>query len=73
MKYYVMEFQTSNGVPTQITTTKNTLNEALAKYHEVLMYAANSNIDIHGCLVLDQNGFTVERDLFTHISEPEEE
>lgn len=77
MFYFVNEIQVmADGTGAGLITKHNTRNEALSKYHQVLMYAAKSALPVHSAVVFDEEGRTIAREAFTRIvpeSEPNEE
>ena len=77
MFYFVNEIQVmADGTGAVLTTKHNTKNESLSKYHQVLMYAATSELPVHSAVVFDEEGRTIAREAFTRIvpePEPNEE
>ena len=60
MCYYVVEIQ-SNDTGAGIITAYSDLEEARAKYFDVLKYACKKGtIRKHGAILIDENGFPVE-------------
>ena len=69
--YKIIEMQTTNGSTAHIVTTKATRNEAEAEFHRVLAAAAVSNVEIHSCTILTEEGFQIMTGCYKH--EPAEE
>lgn len=65
--YVILEMQT-NGSTTALTTpvTKETLNEAEAVFHQILMYAATSNVEKHTAMVVDEQGVVFDSKCYYH-------
>lgn len=68
-KYIVIEFQKNNGVVSNIVTSHDTLSDAQYKFYLVAAAAAISQIEKHVAVLLDENGFQVDRILFEHTNE----
>lgn len=64
MKYTVIEMQ--NGIVGENVWTYNDINEAESKYHSVLAVAAVSNVPIHAAVILNETGFSVRYQCYTH-------
>ena len=79
MFYFVNEIQVNAEDTGSVLTTKHdSKNEALSKYHQILMYAATSNLPVHSAVVFDEEGRTVAREAFVRnvpipAPEPNEE
>lgn len=71
--YKVIELQTTDGVTSHIVHDAESVEKALSKYHEVLMYAAISNVEKHACVVLADNGNPMVKEYFEHPKEVIEE
>jgi hypothetical protein len=70
MKYIVIELQkTADGSIANIATAYDTLNQAYQKFHQVLAYAAVSNLPVHACTMLDETGMYVDGGRFVHETE----
>lgn len=66
--YFVLETQVNDGVGAMLPAiTKNTLNEAESEYHRILQYAAISDVDVHGAIILGEDCFPVMYKAYTHI------
>lgn len=67
MKYLVIEIQKSTtGEVANIVTSHNTLNEAESKYHTILASAAISSVPVHSAVILNETGFCVKNQSYTH-------
>lgn len=71
--FFVIETQVNNGVGQAIVTTKDTRNEAESDYHRVLQYAAISEIEIHGAVLLTEEGAPLKYQSYKHDSTQEAE
>ena len=71
--YTVVELQTNNGVTSSLVSSFPSRDAAEHKYHEVLMYASTSNVDIHSACLLDAYGFVLKNDNYEHPKEEVEE
>lgn len=67
--YSIIELQTTNGATSHVYFTAPTYEAAMSKYHEILMYAAISNVEFHTCLVVDQYGKYLARECYEHHTE----
>lgn len=73
MHYYVFELQTGETASALVYTFEN-LNEARAKYFQLLSVAVGSDVPIHGAVIMDQSGFMPEPPrVFDHTATPEAE
>lgn len=66
MTYIVIELQTTNGVTSNIVTTKATREEAENLYHTILAAAAISNVEIHAATILTPDGFQLMSQAYKH-------
>ena len=67
MKYLVVEIQKwNNGQLAQSTTVHGSRQEAEQKYHEVLMYAAVSEVNVHSAAMLDETGGLIKNETYYH-------
>ena len=64
MKYTVIEMQ--NGVVGANVWTFDDINQAEAKYHAVLAVAAVSSVATHAAVILNEAGFQVRSQCYTH-------
>ena len=65
-KYIVIEYQINNGQATRIVTAHDTLQDAQYKFHTTAAYASISEIEKHSIVLLNDDGFPVERVVFEH-------
>ena len=63
-KYIVIELQKNNGTVANIVTTHDTLKDAQYKFHTVAAAAALSEIDKHVVVLINDNGFQIDRVVF---------
>ena len=70
--FYVIEMQTNGTQAANIVSTYESRNEAMSKYHTVLAAAAISPVEVHACVVMDEEGRYEARDCYIHRAEPEE-
>lgn len=71
MKYVVIEIQ--NGVVGNNVWVYDDINNAESKYHSVLTSAAISNVSLHACSLLNDTGFCIKHESYTHEVENTEE
>lgn len=64
MKYTVIEIQ--NGVVGSNVWTYDNINAAEAKYHSVLAVAATSSVAVHSAVLLNETGFCVKHESYSH-------
>ena len=64
--YIVIELQTNNGACTTLTYQFTELNEAYAKFYDILRYAATSDVDVHSAVILTEAGGVVRSEHFEH-------
>ena len=66
-KYVVIEIQTdSEGQVSNLVSVYDDENQAKSKYHTVLSYAAVSNLPVHACTILSNEGFNVKDECYKH-------
>lgn len=70
--YTVIELQTTNGITSIITFMFSDRDQAEAKFHNILSYAAVSTVEIHAVSILDALGDVVKNDRYYH-AQPEPE
>lgn len=63
-QYIVIEIQKDNGIVSTIPTAHATRNDAEAHYHQVLMYAAQSTIELHAAVMLHEDGYFIKNEVF---------
>lgn len=64
--YIVAEFQTTGETTTIGTFTYTDKNLAEQKYHEILMYAAVSNVPIHAVSIFNEYGCISRNEFYEH-------
>ena len=73
MNYIVIELQTTGGTTALITNTYTDRNQAESKFHEILQYAAVSQVEDHAAVMLTEDGRLVRQESYKHAApEPEE-
>ena len=70
MNYLVIEMQTTDGTTANIVNQYDNLPEAEQKYYQILSSAVVSTVPIHAAAILDEHGFLVKNESFTH-TQPE--
>ena len=63
--FYVIEFQTTNTGAVNVFTFTDRA-DAETKYHEVLMYAAKSQVNKHGAMIITEDMFVVKSEVYNH-------
>jgi hypothetical protein len=66
--YSIIELQTNNGQTAHLYQTAVTQNEAMSKFHTVLASASISSVEIHTCVVMDEEGKYLARECYKHLS-----
>lgn len=69
MNYIVIEMQTNNGNTSMLNYQFTSLEDALSKFFQILSVACTSTIDCHSALILDEKGFLIRNESFSHITE----
>jgi hypothetical protein len=64
--FIVIELQKNGEQLGNIVTSHTTLQEAQHKFHMVAAAAAISNVEKHSVVLLNDDGFTIERITFEH-------
>lgn len=65
--YIVIELQkTADGNMTHMETVHATKEEAESKYHNILAYAAVSEVPVHSATILNEKGEPVMYKHYTH-------
>lgn len=65
--YVVVELQKSaDDTIASLVTTHQTLNDAESKFHQVLSYAAVSNLPLHSCVLLNEDAYVVKTESYAH-------
>ena len=67
--FTVIELQTTNGTTSALTFIFTNENQANKKYHEVLSYAAVSEVDIHSACILNEFGNILKNEFYQHNQE----
>lgn len=70
--YTVIELQTNDGVTAILTYSFTDRDQAEAKFHNILSYAAVSTVEIHAVSIIDALGDVVKNDRYYH-AQPEPE
>lgn len=66
--YLVLELQQGETLA-QLAFAYDTLPEAEQKYHQILSFAAVSDMPIHSAVLLDSSGYTLKRESYVHGGE----
>ena len=64
--YIVIELQTNNGVTSILTFSFADRDQAESKFHNILSYAAVSQVEIHAVSIIDALGDVVKNDRYYH-------
>ena len=64
--YMVIELQKNGNSITDISVGYNNRTEAYSRFHTMAAAAAISNVEKHSILLVNDDGFTLERASFTH-------
>lgn len=64
--YIVIELQKNGSQMGNIVTSHETLQEAQHKFHTVAAAAAISSVEKHSVVLLNDDGFPIERTTFEH-------
>ena len=67
--YIVIELQVNDGQLGTLTTTYTDRREAEAKFHQILMYASQSQNDIHSAVIMDETGMAIRQESYRKIVE----
>lgn len=68
----IVEIQSTNGQSAVVATVHSERSEAEQKYHQVLSYAAVSNVEVHSVVMLDDYGTRIKGESYQHcVSEVE--
>ena len=65
--FIVIELQRNGNQMANIVTAHETLQDAQYKFHTVAAAAAISSVEKHSVILLDDDGFTIEKTIFEHI------
>ena len=66
--FTVIELQTSGNTTSVLSTNFVDINQAYQKYHQILSYAAVSELDIHAAIVVDERGYALKQEFYEHIT-----
>lgn len=67
MKYVVNEIQTSfEGQVSNLVTVYDDQFDAESAYHQILAYAAKSNLMMHTAMLYTNDGNTLRHETYTH-------
>ena len=73
MKYVVIEVQVQqDGTVACLSTVHDTIEEARQKYHQVLSFAAVSQLAQHSCTLMNQMGAVEISECYEHAAQQEE-
>ena len=64
--FIVIELQKNGNQMGNIVTAHDTLQDAQHKFHTVAAAAAISNVEKHSVVLLNDDGFPIERTTFEH-------
>lgn len=64
--FIVVELQKNGNQMGNIVTAHETLQDAQHKFHTVAAAAAISSVEKHSVVLLDDDGFIIERTIFEH-------
>ncbi len=64
--YIVIELQKTGNQMANIVTSHNTLQDAQYKFYSVAASAAISQLDKHSVVLMNDDGFTIEKLTFEH-------
>lgn len=65
-KYIVIELQKNGDTMSNIVTAHDTLQDAQYKFHMTAAYASISDVEKHSIVLLNEDGFPIERVTFEH-------
>lgn len=67
MTYLVIEIQrNADGTVGNFVWTYTNIYEAESKFHSVLASAAISAVQVHSCALLNESGFSIKSQSYTH-------
>lgn len=71
MTYLVIEIQkNTDGAIGNFVWAYTNINEAESKFHTVLASAATSTLPVHSCAMLNEIGYCIKSQSYTHMLEP---
>lgn len=65
MVFYVFEIQSNETGAVNVFPFTDRAN-AEAKYHEILMYAAKSEVRKHGAILITEDMFVIKSEIYDH-------
>ena len=65
--FIVIELQVANGEVATIVNKYTDRREAESKFHQILQYAAQSTVDIHSAVMLDETGMGIRQESYRKI------
>lgn len=68
MIYYVLELQTGTTSGVVIPMAYADQPDAEEKFHQILQYAVKSDVRKHGAVLMDENGFILKSEVYSHIN-----
>ena len=69
--FFIMEIQKqSDGTSAYLMQTATTREEAEAKFHGILQYAATSTLYAHSACIVSDEGVMVKKECYYHIEKP---
>lgn len=66
MTYIVIELQTNDGQTANIVNSYQEKEKAESKYHTILAAAAESNVNVHAAVMLDERGNLEKSEYYIH-------
>ena len=73
MTYLVIEIQkNADGTVGNFVWAYTNINEAESKFHSVLASAAISSLPVHSCALLNESGYCIKAQSYTHLPESPE-
>lgn len=64
--FFVIETQVNNGTGSALVTTYEDRNQAESKFHQILQYAAVSEVEKHGAVILTDDCIQVKYQCYEH-------
>ena len=64
--FFVIETQVNGGQGSALVTTHATRNEAESKFHQILQYAAVSQVQKHGAIVMTEDCVLLLHSCYEH-------
>lgn len=66
MVFYVIEFQTNEGLGSVIPNAYTDRAAAESAYHTTLASAAQSQVDKHGVMLCNEDMFVIKQEIYDH-------